>query len=247
MDAVQACDVIENMNEWIKEKSYGNYVVVSNANDAVISRRNNSVKEAVNNSSLSVPDGISMVFLARLYGHSLKERVYGQALMFESLRLAEKTGYSNFFYGSSPQTLSLLVKSLKAQFPDLNIAGSYSPPFRELSEEESAEIADNINKASPDIVWVGLGCPKQQLWMHRHKDKLKVPVMVGVGAAFDFMAGTKAQAPRWIRDRGFEWLFRLVTEPGRLWKRYLIGNTLFSWMFIKEFIRINILRKNVNA
>ncbi len=242
IDAVQIPEVIDNMENWIKKKDLGNYIVIANANDAVTSRRESNVREAINNSSLSVPDGISLVFLAKLYGYNLKERVYGQALMLEFLRLAEKNGYSNFFYGSTQETLNSLLNNLKRQFPRLKIAGTYSPPFREITEQEDKEISEKINKASPDVLWVGLGCPKQQLWMYNHKDKLKVPVMVGVGAAFDFVAGTKIQAPAWIRDSGFEWLFRLVSEPKRLWKRYLIGNTLFIGLFFKEFIKERILK-----
>jgi N-acetylglucosaminyldiphosphoundecaprenol N-acetyl-beta-D-mannosaminyltransferase len=112
-----------------------------------------------------------------------------------------------------------------------------------LSGEEKDRVIAMINEASPDVLWVGLGTPKQQLWMYEYKDKIKVPVMVGTGAAFDFLAGVKPQAPRWIRDAGFEWLFRLVTEPGRLWKRYLAGNSIFLWFFLKEFVRIRILKK----
>jgi N-acetylglucosaminyldiphosphoundecaprenol N-acetyl-beta-D-mannosaminyltransferase len=243
INAIGAPEVIGFMEKCIAQREFGNYIVVSNANDAVISHKRADVREAVNESSLSVPDGISMIFLARLYGYNLKKRVYGQALMSDFLQSAEKNSYSNFFYGSTPETLDLLIKNLRERFPNLKISGSYSPPFRELSEAEDKEIVDNINKLSPDVVWVGLGCPKQQLWMYQFRKKLKVPVMVGVGAAFDFMAGTKAQAPSWIRDNGFEWLFRLVAEPRRLWKRYLIGNMLFIGFFLKEFVRVRLFSK----
>ncbi len=237
VDMVQIADVINAMEGWIAEKEYGNYIVVSNAYDVITNSKDDKIKEAANNSSLTIPDGISLILLARLHGYPLKKRAYGPDLMLDFLKLAEVKGYSNFFYGSTQETLNLLVNNLKRRFPHLNIVGNYSPPFRDLTDKEKEKIVGIINNASPDVLWVGLGTPKQQLWMYEHKDKLKVQAMAGVGAAFDFLAGTKYQAPRWIRDNGFEWLFRLVTEPKRLWRRYLIGNSRFAWLFFKELLK----------
>lgn len=234
LNLVQIPEVITSISRWIEDKDLGNYIVVFTANDAVAGRRDPEVRNAVNGSSLTVPDGISLVFLARLRGYPLKKRVYGPDLMLEFLILAESRGFSNFFYGTTPETLDILTNELKRRFPGLKISGVYAPPFRPLSGEEDARVIEIINKASPDVLWVGLGTPKQQLWMHEHKDKLRVPVMAGVGAAFDFLAGTKRQAPRWIRESGFEWLFRLITEPKRLWRRYLINNSLFIYYAGKE-------------
>jgi len=183
-----------------------------------------------------VPDGISLVVLAKIYNYHLKKRVYGPDLMLEFLKKADFKGYSNFFYGSAKEVLNLLIKNFKIKFPSLNIVGVYSPPFRELTVDEDREIVDMINRASPDVLWVSLGCSKQQLWMYEHKDKLNVPVMVGVGAAFDFLSGVKPQAPRWMRDNGFEWLFRLFTEPKRLWRRYLINGPLFVYFVAQELV-----------
>lgn len=242
VNIVQIPEVVKIMEEWIENKNFRNYIIVSNANDVVVSRKNIKVREAVVNSSLSVPDGFSLVLLARMYGYPLKERVYGPDLMLEFLKATEGKGYLHFFYGSTDNVLKQLVTNLKKKFPKLNVSGSYSPPFRELSSEEDEEVVDMINEASTDVLWVGLGCPKQQLWMYEHKDRLKVPVMVGVGAAFDFLSETKKQAPKWMRNSGLEWLFRLVTEPRRLWKRYLIGNTIFIWLSLKELIKTK-LRK----
>jgi N-acetylglucosaminyldiphosphoundecaprenol N-acetyl-beta-D-mannosaminyltransferase len=236
IDLVQIPDVIKRISGWIENKEQGNYIVVSNANDVVASKKDAKVKKAANASNLSVPDGISLVLLARLMGSHIKKRVYGPDLMLDFLKLAESRGYSNFFYGTTQETLSLLVNNLRFKFPKLKIAGTYSPPFRLLNELENKEIIDIINKASPDVLWVGLGTPKQQLWMYEHKDNLKVPVMVGVGAAFDFLAGIKLQAPRWMRDNGFEWLFRFASEPKRLWRRYLINNSLFVFYVTLELI-----------
>ena len=236
IDMVQIPEVVQIMEDWIIQKRSGNYIVVSNAYDVMMSKNNPEVKKAVNNSSLSVPDGISLVLLARIYDYYLRKRVYGPDLMLEFLKIANCKGYSNFFYGSTKEVLDLLIKNLKIKFPSLNIIRAYSPPFRKLTPDEDREIVDMINKASPDVLWVSLGCPKQQLWMYAHKDKLNVPVMVGVGAAFDFLSRIKPQAPRWVRDTGFEWLFRLVTEPKRLWRRYLINESQFLFYAGREVI-----------
>jgi len=234
VDLIQIPDVLKQISFWIANGQMGNYVVFSNAHDLVFSKRDSQVKNAVNHSSLTVADGFSLVLLSRLRGQGLKKRVYGPDLMLEFLRLAQEQGYSNFFYGSTPQTLEFLIKNLKHKFPKLKISGSYSPPFVPLTAPEDARIIEIINQASPDVLWVGLGTPKQQLWMHEHRHKLKVPAMLGVGAAFDFFAKTKPQAPKWIRNHGFEWLFRLITEPKRLWRRYLIDNFLFVYYLITE-------------
>jgi len=246
VDMIQIPEVIGAIEGWIRNKSLGNYIVIANANDAVISRSNSKVKEAVNESSLSVPDGFSLILLARLRGYPLTHRVYGSDLMNDFLEVSQVKGYSHFFYGSTEDTLNKLNLKLKNKFSNLKIAGFYSPPFGSMTEEEKEEIIEKINRTSPDVLWVGLGCPKQQLWMHEHKHKLKVPVMVGVGAAFDFLAETKPQAPSWMRDNGLEWLFRLVTEPRRLWKRYLVGNTLFLAFFLRELIRVKIFKRGKN-
>jgi len=237
VDMVQIPDVIRIMEEWIKKKEFGNYVVVANANDVVIGKKMSQVKVAMNESSLTVPDGISIVLASRFYGFKLKRRVYGAELMLEFLRRAQAEGYTNFFYGSTTETLNRLREKLINDFPRLNIKGVYSPPFRELSEEEDKAIIEMINGFLPDVLWVGLGCPKQQIWMYKHRDKLKVPVMVGVGAAFDFIAGTKPQAPEFMRENGLEWLFRLLTEPRRLWKRYFVNGALFLYYVGKEIVR----------
>lgn len=245
INLVQIPEVIACISGWIENKERGNYIVVSNAYDVVTGKKDEKVRCAVNSSSLSIPDGISLVLLAKLNGCFINKRAYGPDLMFEFLKLAEKKGYSNFFYGTTSATLNSLISNLKFKFPALKIAGSYAPPFRPLTEAEDGEIVSIINSASPDIVWIGLGTPKQQLWMYEHRNKLRVPAMVGVGAAFDFLAGTKPQAPRWIRDNGFEWLFRLVTEPNRLWRRYLVNGTLFiCYAVIELFLNRFRLFKN---
>ena len=236
IDAIQIPQVLQKMEKWIGERNFGNYICISNMNDIAYSYRNKKIKEATNAASLSVPDGMSLVFLARLKGFDIKERVYGADLMQGFFKIAEQKGYNNYFYGGTEEALKRLIANIKKQFPQLKIAGFYSPPFRKLNKKEKEEIVAKINKISPDVLWVGLGCPKQQLWMFEHKDKLKVSAMVGVGAAFDFLSNNKQQAPEWMRSNGLEWLFRLIKEPRRLWKRYLIGNSLFIFLLAKEML-----------
>lgn len=238
IDMTQIPEVLGSMERWIISKERGRYVSVTNATSVAISRRHLAFKEAVNNSSLSVPDGFSLVLLARLYGFPLRQRVYGPELMLEFLKKAEEKGYSNFLYGYNPENLNLLTQVLRRRFPRLKIAGSCASIFGlKLTPEEKSSIIDAINAANPDVLWVGLGCPQQEFWMHEHRHKVNVPVMVGVGAAFDFLAGTKPQAPEWVRDNGFEWLFRLACEPRRLWRRYLVDGSQFACQATGELIR----------
>ncbi len=143
-------------------------------------------------------------------------------------------GYRHYFYGATPEVLERLESRLKNQFPDIKIMGSFSPGFSKQCQDENSEVLQEINRLRPDILWVGLGSPKQDFWMYRHRDKLEVPVMIGVGAAFDFIAGTKPQAPAWMRRTGLEWFFRLCCEPKRLWKRYLIGNSRFLYYLFRD-------------
>jgi len=145
-------------------------------------------------------------------------------------------GYRHYFYGGGKGVAEKLTARLKQRFPGLQVAGSWSPPFRSLTVDEDENTTQLINRSEPDIVWVGLSTPKQEYWMHEHLRRLRAPVMIGVGAAFDFHAGIKKQAPRWMQKTGLEWSFRLVTEPRRLWRRYLINNSLFLWMILLEAV-----------
>jgi N-acetylglucosaminyldiphosphoundecaprenol N-acetyl-beta-D-mannosaminyltransferase len=163
-------------------------------------------------------------------------RVYGPELMQEICAISGENGYKNYLYGSKTDVLIKLRAKLKQQYPALIISGSFSPPFRQLTKAEDDQIVEDINKSNSDIVWVGLGSPKQDLWMYEHKGRINAPVMIGVGAAFDFLAGVKPQAPRWIRNNGFEWLFRLVTEPNRLWRRYLVDYPLFVYYLLLDSV-----------
>jgi N-acetylglucosaminyldiphosphoundecaprenol N-acetyl-beta-D-mannosaminyltransferase len=233
--AVQIPDVIQQMQRWISAAGGSHYICVSNVHSIVESQYERSVKATLNNSDLNVPDGMPVVWMGRLRGHELSRRVYGPELFEHFLRETQGKQYKHFFYGGSSATLDALMTSLKDAFPGLQIAGKYSPPFRPLTPEEESNAVEMINAASPDVLWIGLGCPKQELWMREHRDVLNVPVMVGIGQAFNIYAGTLKQAPRWMRESGLEWLFRLCLEPRRLWRRYLVYNTLFLYYVFLEF------------
>ena len=228
-----ACQKIER---WIKSGTK-TYVCVAPVATIVDSQKDPQYRDIVNSAGMVTPDGMPLVWLGKLSGWKRIERTYGPDLMLRLCDLSQGKDYRHYFYGSSEQTLTRLAERLRLKFPKLNIAGSFAPDFRGVNQPESEEVLTRINQANPDILWVALGSPKQDYWMHLHRSKLKVPVMIGVGAAFDFLAGTKPQAPLWMRRCGLEWLFRLLCEPRRLWKRYLLGNAQFIYLLIKDAFR----------
>ena len=211
------------------------YVCVRDVNGIVESWKDASLAAIHEQAGMVTPDGMPVVWLGKLAGYGHVDRVYGPDLMLAVCELSPC--YRHFFYGGADGVGELLVDRLRARFPALEVVGTYTPPFRTLTDGERAAIVGQINAAKPDIVWVGLSTPKQERWMAEIADLLHVPVLIGVGAAFDFHAGLKAQAPRWIQRSGFEWLFRLATEPRRLWRRYLVGNTLFVALVLARIIR----------
>lgn len=240
-NVVQIPQVIRQIIAWASAGKCGHYVCVSNVHSTVESQLDRSLKTTLNASDLNVPDGMPIVWLGRLQGHKIHRRVYGPELFEGVLHETQGLGLNHFFYGGSQSTLDALIPALQYAFPDLRIAGSYSPPFRPLTAEEKRDVIDMITRSSPDILWVGLGCPKQELWMSGYCDLLNVPVMVGVGQAFNIYAGHLRQAPRWMRENGLEWLFRLCLEPRRLWMRYLVYNTLFLYFLLLNSLR-NLLK-----
>ncbi len=188
-----------------------------------------ALKRIHNDAGLVTPDGMPLVWLGRLRRQPI-DRVYGPDLLLATCERTATKGVRHYFLGGAPGVPELLAEKLRQRFPALVVAGTCSPPFRPLSEEEDRELCARIDDAHADIVWVGFGAPKQERWMAAHRDRLAAPVLIGVGAAFDFHAGLKSQAPRFLQRSGLEWLYRLATEPRRLWKRYLINNPWFLWL-----------------
>lgn len=200
------------------------------------SQRNPAIRKIHNSAGLVTPDGMPLVWVSRLYGYPDVKRVYGPDLMVALCSSSIEKGYRHFFYGGTEGLADQLVECLVQRYPGLQVAGIYSPPFHPLSEEEDRKIVSLIKNADPDIIWVGLSTPKQEIWMSEHIDRLGNCVLFGVGAAFDFLSGNKKQAPSWMQSIGLEWFFRLSTEPKRLWKRYLINNPLFLILVISQAI-----------
>ncbi len=211
----------------IKELS-GQYICFSNVHTSVMARENREYADVLNSSAFTFPDGNPIAQLQRKRGVIGAERVAGPDFMEHMFRDTQDGRISHFFYGASQETLDALKERLEKKYPGIVIKGLYSPPFRALSDEEDAADVDMINDSGADIVWIGLGAPKQEKWMQAHKGRIK-GVMMGVGAGFDFHAGTIKRAPKWIQKVGLEWLYRLFQDPGRLIKRYLVTNIKFLW------------------
>ena len=177
-----------------------------------------------------------LVWFTRKSGHPEIKRADGPNSMTAICEQGVALGFRHYFYGSTNEMLEALERNLKKRFPGIDIAGSYSPPFRPLTEDERIEVVNQINAAKPDLLWIGLGMPKQELWVAENHSSIDAPVILAVGAAFGFHAGMVRRAPQWMQDRGLEWLFRLSQEPGRLWKRYLLGNPYFVWLAARELL-----------
>jgi N-acetylglucosaminyldiphosphoundecaprenol N-acetyl-beta-D-mannosaminyltransferase len=231
VDAVQIADVIARMREWIARRDACRYIAVTGMHGIMEAHHDADFKEILNSAGMTVPDGMPLVWLARWKGHPLKRRVYGPDLMLSLCEQTSQDGLRHFFYGGAPATTEKLAKELSERFPGMKVAGAYSPPFRALTAAEDQEAIAQIEAAAPDILWVGLSTPKQERWMREHSASLSVPVMVGVGAAFDIHSKEKKQAPSWMREHGLEWLFRLQQEPRRLWRRYVVyGSEFLLWI-----------------
>jgi N-acetylglucosaminyldiphosphoundecaprenol N-acetyl-beta-D-mannosaminyltransferase len=219
--AVQIPDVVAQMQLWIQSDVKGRYIAVTGMHGIAESRTDHDLRRALNSADLVVPDGMPLVWLGRWHRHPLKRRVYGPELMETFCRETGAT-YRHFFYGGGSGTAERLADSLHRRY-GIVVAGTYSPPFRHLTREEQRHVGSYVEEVSPSVLWVGLSTPKQEKWMHQNRGKFSVPVMLGVGAAFDINSGKTLQAPPWMRENGLEWLFRLLTEPRRLWRRYLIS------------------------
>ena len=226
VSAINMATALATIEGWIASRKR-HYVCVTGVHGVMESRRDPELRHIHNSAGMVTPDGMPLVWLLWASGHRSVDRVYGPDLMLAVLERSVERGCRHFLYGASEATLARLQANLHARFPGLDIVGTYSPPFRPLTVNEDAAVVEMINAARPDVVWVGLSTPKQERWMAAHRDCLEAPVLVGVGAAFDFHAGVVRQAPRFIQRSGFEWLFRLTMEPRRLWRRYLRNNPAF--------------------
>lgn len=225
----------------------GSYVCFANVHMVMESYNNPAFQEVVNHSNIVAPDGKPISLFIRAFNHLIQDRICGMDLLPELLKRADSAGKSVYFYGGTIKVLEEIVQKVHKEFPSLQISGSYSPPFRNLSKQEEDEIVTKIKSTSPDLVFVSLGCPKQEKWMAVHKDKLGA-CLLGVGQAFSTYAGVEKRLPVWMRNFSLEWIYRLYLEPKRLWKRYLFTNSHFLLLTLAHSVTQlrNRLNKSVN-
>ena len=226
VSAINMDMAVTELARWIQDREQ-HYVCVTGVHGVMESQDDPELLRIHNRSGLTTPDGMPMVWAGRRAGADHMSRVYGPDLMLEICQRSPSKGWTHFFYGGKEGVPELLARNLRERFPGLEVVGTYSPPFRPLTAAESAEVVSTINAAAPDFVWVGLSTPKQERWMDANIGKLEARAVLGVGAAFDIHAGLLPQAPAWMQRRGLEWLYRLLKEPRRLWKRYLGNNPRF--------------------
>jgi N-acetylglucosaminyldiphosphoundecaprenol N-acetyl-beta-D-mannosaminyltransferase len=231
----------EEVSDWMEAviaAGARGYVTAAAVNLVMSAREDPQTLAAVLGAALAVPDGQPLVWALRALGHERATRVYGPDLMARFCARAARAGIPIYLYGGrTPEALELLKRRLGDRFPGLRIVGAYSPPFRELTEEEERRVVADIDGSGAAVVWVGTGQPKQERWMLRMRPRLRAPLLVGVGAAFDFHAGLVSQAPGWMQRSGLEWAYRLSREPRRLWRRYARYNPLFLAAFLRQYAR----------
>lgn len=245
MEELQYCEILgtrinvtsmERTLAYLKshlEELRGNYICVSNVHTTVMAYENSDYRKIQNGGAMALPDGAPLSIYSKKHGFAEAERVTGPDLMLELLRASGQEGYRHFFYGATEATLEAMRAAIERDYPGACIAGMYAPPFRPLCPEEDAAVVSMINAAKPDFIWVGLGAPKQEQWMYEHRGRL-CAVALGVGAGFDYLAGDIKRAPKIMQKLCLEWLYRLLQDPRRLWKRYVTTNVKFMKYVFKE-------------
>ncbi len=231
-------DVIATLTNRPADKA--TVVAVCNVHSVMSARRNPALREAIGAAEIATPDGVPIVWGLRATVRKEQQRVYGPDLMRKAF--VDDVGWKHYLYGSTPETLAQLQAKLEEIAPAAEIVGSFSPPFRDMTPAEGDEAMEAIRTSGADVVWVGLGMPKQELWMHEIRPELPGVALLGVGAAFDFLAGTKKQAPAWMQKAGLEWLFRLIQEPRRLWRRYIWNNPAYAVLLTLQVLRHKLRR-----
>ena len=226
---------VQYFDEFIKSGGH-HYVCVSNVYSAILCQKDEVLRRIHNEAHMVTPDGKPLCWVQTLMGHPLKQRVYGPDLMLDVCADGIEKGYKHYLYGGRDGVPQRLAELLKERYPGIQVVGAASPPFGELPPEEQDRYIQEINESGADIVWVGLGGPRQEYWMGKHFGRVNAAVMIGVGAAFDFHTGDVRQAPAWIRNNGLEWFFRLCMEPRRLWKRYVYSNPVFVILVLLQLL-----------
>jgi N-acetylglucosaminyldiphosphoundecaprenol N-acetyl-beta-D-mannosaminyltransferase len=243
IDAIDWGSALAKISSWA-ETHQSRYVCICNVHSVVTTAMDRTYWRVVDEADMATPDGAPVAWMLRWLGYPNQKRINGPDLMLKYFTLAENRSESIFLYGGTQEALEKLQLRLKIVFPRLKIAGAYSPPFDALSDDEDEDIVQRINGSGAGTVWVSLGCPKQEFWMAQHRGRINA-VMIGVGVAFDYHANTIARAPVWMQKNGLEWLHRLNAEPRRLWKRYLVTNSLFIGKATLQLVKRNVLDKRV--
>jgi N-acetylglucosaminyldiphosphoundecaprenol N-acetyl-beta-D-mannosaminyltransferase len=228
VSAINMSLAVSMADRWIATSNPG-YVCVTGVHGVMEAQADPEFLHILNRAAINTPDGMPMTWVGRLQGHHHMDRVYGPDFMAAMCRLSVERGYRNFLCGGEPGVAELLSESLQLRFSGLKIVGTYTPPFRALNPEEEMELVARVRESRPHILWVGLGTPKQERFMVQYLDRLQVPLLVGVGAAFDFHTGRLRECSGWVKRAGLQWMHRLMQDPKRLWKRYLLGNSTFLW------------------
>ncbi len=228
ISAINMVDALELTDSAIRAGHKG-YVCVTDVHGVIEAQSDAGFRSILNKSLITTPDGMPLVWVGRIQGHKRIRRVYGPDYLLEICRISVDRGYRHFFFGGKPGVAERLAHQLQERFPGLDVAGTYTPPFRSLTSLEEDDLEVLVSKATPDIFWVGLGSPKQELFMAKYCGRLEAKLMVGVGAAFDIHSGSVKEAPKWLKAIGLQWLHRLFQEPRRLWKRYLVCVPTFIW------------------
>jgi N-acetylglucosaminyldiphosphoundecaprenol N-acetyl-beta-D-mannosaminyltransferase len=226
ISAIDMALAVDLAQRWIERGNPG-YVCLAGVHGVMEAQHDPELLRIFNHAAIAAPDGMPMTWVGRLQGFTKMDRVFGPDFMLEMCRISIERGYRNFLYGGKPGVAQLLGENLQRRFPGLQVAGTYTPPFRSLSPQEENDLAAHVRQLRPHILWVGLSTPKQERFMAQYAGRLEVPLLAGVGAAFDFHTGGIRDCPHWIKRAGLQWAHRLMQEPQRLWKRYLVNNPAF--------------------
>lgn len=235
--AVNIPEVLQQIDRVIKNKEKG-YITVTGVHGIMESQRNDLIRAVHNHSFLTVPDGMPLVYVGRMKGYSAMSRCYGPDLMKAVMEASVSAGYTHYFLGGNEGVADDLKENMEKTHPGIKIVGTYTPPFRPLNNQEKNELIAILKELKPHITWIGLSTPKQELFMHEYLSLLDTNVMIGVGAAFDIHTGRLLSAPPLMQKLALEWLYRLIKEPSRLWRRYLINNPLFIWNFLLQQLNL---------
>jgi len=237
VSAIDLNRAVEIADRWIGAGDCG-YICVTGVHGVMEAQSDAEFRHILNHARINTPDGMPMSWVGHLQGFSKMDRVFGPDFMLEMCRLSVERNYRHFLYGGQQGVAESLKDALQGKFPGLQVAGTYTPPFRDLTAEEEAEIVARVRESKPHILWVGLSTPKQERFMARYVDRLQVPLLVGVGAAFDYHTGRIQDSPDWIKRAGLQWLHRLLQDPRRLWKRYLRNNPAFVWGVLLQTLKL---------